>query len=214
MILDYLRGRYSPSDVVIVAIIMIFALMFHNVVQAWVAAKLGDASPKFSGYLNFDPPQHLEPIGVVLLFIFGLGWPKQVPVNSRNYPGRGRKEALVWYSGPAAYLLVAFVCVLLAVIVLGFNSPQLANSFIAASSVAIYHAVLNLIPVYPLDGAKAAIAWGNADVRRLVRQVASYGFIGFIVVFMLLSYTGIIRALEAFFFNLLVRIVGFLVGGF
>jgi Zn-dependent protease len=214
MILDYLQGRYSPSDVVIVSIIMVFALMFHNVVQAWVASKFGDASPKFSGYLNFDPPQHLEPMGVILLFVLGFGWPKQVPVNSRNYPGRGHKEAIVWYSGPAAYLLVAFVCVLLATIISGFNSPLLARSFLLAASVATIHAVINLFPVYPLDGAKAAIAWGNADVRRLVRQVASYGFIGFIVVFMLLSYTGIIGALQGFFLNLFFQIARFLVSGF
>jgi Zn-dependent protease len=213
MILDYLRGFYNSSDVVIVSIIMVFALMFHNIVQAWVAAKLGDASPKFAGYLNLDPSQHLEPVGVVMLFVLGFGWPKQIPVNSRSYPGRGRKEALVWYAGPAAYLLVALVCVIVATFLASFGSPQLARSFVLTASVATVHAVINLFPVYPLDGAKAAIAWGNADVRRLVRQVASYGLIGFIVIFMLLSYTGILGALQRLFLGFFFNIARFLVGG-
>lgn len=213
MILDYLRGFYNSSDVVIVSIIMVFALMLHNIVQAWVASKLGDAGPKFSGYLNFDPPQHLEPVGVVLLFLLGFGWPKQIPVNSRNYAGRGRQEALVWYSGPAAYLLVALVCVIVATFLASFNNPQLARSFVLTASVATVHAVINLFPVYPLDGAKAAIAWGNADVRRVVRQVASYGLIGFIVIFMLLSYTGILGLLQQLFLGLFFNIARFLVGG-
>jgi Zn-dependent protease len=213
MILDYLRGFYNTSDVVIVSIIMVFALMFHNMVQAWVAAKLGDASPKFSGYLNLDPPQHLEPVGVVLLFLLGFGWPKQIPVNSRNYPGRGRKEALVWYAGPAAYLLVALVCVIVATFLISFSSPLLARSFSLTASVATVHAVINLFPVYPLDGAKAAIAWGNNDVRRLVRQVQSYGLIGFIVIFMLLSYTGILGLLQQVFLQLFFNIARLLVGG-
>ena len=72
--------------------------------------------------------------------------------------------------------------------------------------------MINLFPVYPLDGAKAALAWGNADVRRLVQQVASWGLIGFIVVFMVLSYTGIIGRLQGFFLGVFQSVIGLIPG--
>ena len=56
------------------------------------------------------PEDTIDPaVRVILLFVLGFGWPRRVPVNSRNYRGRGRQEAIVWYSGPASYLLVGFV---------------------------------------------------------------------------------------------------------
>lgn len=212
MILNYLQGFYDTTDLIIVAIVMIFALVFHNVVQTWVASRYGDASPRFSGFNSFDPQQHLEPFGVMLLFILGFGWPKAVPVNSRNFGGRGRKEAIVWYSGPAAYLLIALGSVIVAIIFAALSSPALARSFQLAAIVAIRHAVINLFPVFPLDGARAALAWGNMDVRRFIQQIASYGPIGFIVVFMVLSYTGVLRVLENFFFRIIITIISLIPG--
>ncbi len=213
MILDYLlRGSYTATDLIIVAIVMIFAFVFHNYVQAWVASRYGDSSPRFSGFLSFDLQQHLEPTGVLFLFLLGFGWPKPIPTNSRNYSGRGQQEAIVWYSGPGAYLIVAFFSTLLAAIFAALGSPVLGRSFILASSTAIIHAVINLFPVFPLDGAKAALAWGNADVRRVIQQIASYGIIGFIVVFLLLSYTGILGALQGLFQAGILRLISLIPG--
>jgi Zn-dependent protease len=74
---------------------------------------------------------------------------------------------------------------------------------VVAGNVAILHAVIHLFPVFPLDGARAALAWGSPQVRRVVQQVAQYGFIGFIVIFMLLSYSGVLGAVQRFFANLI-----------
>ena len=72
--------------------------------------------------------------------------------------------------------------------------------------------MINLFPVFPLDGAKAALAWGSAEVRRFIQQIASYGIIGFIVVFLLLSYTGILGALQGLFQNIIFRIISLIPG--
>ncbi len=210
MILNYFN---NPTVLVISAIVMIIALIFHNVFQSWVASKYGDNNPRFAGFMRFDPQQQLEPIGVLLLFLLGFGWPKAIPTQSRNYRGRGRQEALVWYAGPLAYLIVAFLSVLAGALIdaTGGNS-SLSQAFVVAAVYAITHAVINLFPVYPLDGAKAALAWGNADVRRVVQQVASWGLIGFIVIFMVLSYSGIIGRLQFFFLNLIGRVIGLIPG--
>jgi Zn-dependent protease len=209
MILRYFN---DPTTLVISAIIMVMALIFHNIVQAWVASRYGDNSARFSGFMRFDPQQHLEPFGALFLFLLGFGWPKTIPTNSRNYRGRGRQEAIVWYSGPLAYLAVAFLCYTITFIFNNLTQVQLARAFLAAGDFAIVHAVINLFPVFPLDGAKAALAWGNADVRRVIQQMASWGSLGFILIFLVLSYTGITGAIISFFRSVLFGLLGLIPG--
>jgi Zn-dependent protease len=210
MILNYFN---NPTILIISAVVMIMALIFHNIFQAWVASRYGDNGPRFSGYLRFDPQQHLEPFGVLFLFLLGFGWPKSIPVDSRSYRGRGRQEAVVWYSGPLAYLIVGFLSALIAAVVrvLG-GGLEVYRGFLVASSIAVLHAVINIFPVYPLDGAKAMLAWGNADVRRLIQQIASFGLIGFILVFFLLSFLGITGALQRIFLQLFQTIINLIPG--
>jgi Zn-dependent protease len=209
MILRYFN---DPTTLVISAIIMIMALILHNIVQAWVASRYGDNSARFAGFMRFDPQQHLEPFGALFLFLLGFGWPKTIPTNSRNYKGRGRQEALVWYSGPLTYLLVAFACYIAAAIFNNLTQAQLFRAFLAAGDFAIVHAVINIFPVFPLDGAKAALAWGNPQVRRVIQQMASWGSIGFILIFFLLSYSGITGLIINFFRSLLFGLLSFIPG--
>lgn len=209
MILRYLD---DPTTLVVSAIVMVFALMFHNVFQTWIAARLGDTRPRSAGFGSFEPQQQLEPMGVALLFLLGFGWPRMVPINSSSYRGRGRREALAWYSGPLAYLIVGFGCVLVGSIFLAAGSPELYRSFLIAASFAVLHAVINLFPVFPLDGAMAALAWGNRSVRRVIEQIRGFGIMGFLIVFLVLSYTGVINVLQGIFLALFQSIVRLLPG--
>jgi Zn-dependent protease len=215
MILRYFSNQNDPnalSVLVISAIVMIMALILHNIVQAWVASRYGDNSARFSGFMRFDPQQHLEPFGALFLFLLGFGWPKTIPTNSRNYKGRGKQEAWVWYSGPLTYFAVAFICYLVAAIFGSLGQQQLLRGFLAAGDIAVIHAVINLFPVFPLDGAKAALAWGNPNVRRVIQQIASWGSIGFILIFFVLSASGITGAIASFFRTILFEIINLIPG--
>ncbi|MEX2541366.1 MAG: site-2 protease family protein [Trueperaceae bacterium] len=202
----------NPTILVISSIVLIMALIFHNMVQSWVASRYGDHSARHSGFMSFDPQQQLEPIGVLFLFLLGFGWPRAIPVNSRNLRGRGRQEAIVWYSGPLTYLAVATVSYLLTLLFLRMGSIEVASAFRVAGDFAILHAAINVFPVFPLDGARAALAWGGPGVRRVIGQLASYGVLGFIVVFFVLSATGITGAIMAFFRSLILGLLRLIPG--
>ncbi len=212
MIISYIQGFYNTTDLIIVSLVMIIALVFHNVFQAYIASRYGDANPRFAGYMSFDLQRHLEPTGVLFLFLLGFGWPQPVPTSSRNYRGRGQQEALVWYGGPLAYLIVALVSSLVAAVFASMDSGILARSFILASSVAVLHAVINLFPVFPLDGAKAVLAWGNPSLRRFVQQIAGFGPFGFIIFFFILSSLGVTGALQGFFQGIILAIIRLIPG--
>lgn len=216
MLIDLLRGVYTINDAVIVSIIMVFALILHNVVQAYVASRFGDNSARYQGFLSFEPQNHLEPIGVAFLLLLGFGWPKDIVVNGRNYR-KSRHEALVWYAGPLTYLAVALAVILIGAIFAALGGKAGMNvlrSFVLAASVATLHGVINLFPVFPLDGAKAALAIGNRQVRNFIQQLASYGFIGFFVFFFILNMLGVIPALINFFLRIFLFIAQSVMGLF
>lgn len=207
-----LRAQADFTTVIIAFIVMVMALIFHNIVQALVANRLGDPSPRLAGFMAFDPQRQLDLIGVVFLLLLGFGWPRTVPVNSRNYRNRGRAEGWVWLSGIGAYLLVAFVCILVAAIFLSLGSQPLFTAFWLAAQTALLHAVINLFPLLPLDMARAALAWGNADVKRFIMQIAQFGVLGFMVFFFVLSATGVIGRIMNFFSGIFLRIISLIPG--
>ena len=209
MILNYLN---NPTVLVIAFIVMVMALIFHNMVQAYVAQRLGDPSPRLAGFMAFDPQRQLDPIGVVFLLLLGFGWPRTIPVNYRNYSNRGRAEAWVWMEGVGAYLVVGFLSMLVAAIFLALDSRGLYIAFQVAASTAVVHAVINLFPLLPLDMGRAALAWGNPDVRRFVMQIAQFGILGFMVFFLVLSFTGVISGLMRVFLQLFATIIGLVPG--
>src|SRR5690625_1581510 len=128
--------RYSDNMTVLViaSIVMIAALIFHNISQSFIASRLGDHSPRLAGFMAFDPMRHLDGVGVLLLMILGFGWPRQIPVNSRNY--RRRQEAIVWYSGPVAYLIIAFVSYIIGALLANNGGGAAAVGFLVAGQVA------------------------------------------------------------------------------
>lgn len=216
MLIDLLRGAYTINDAVIVSIIMVFALILHNVVQAYVASRFGDNSARYQGFLSFEPQNHLEPIGVVFLLLLGFGWPKEIVVNGRNYR-KSQHEALVWYAGPLSYFAVALSVIIIGAVFAALGGAAGLNvlrSFVLAASVATLHGVINLFPVFPLDGAKAALAIGNRQVRGFIQQLAGYGFIGFFVFFFILNALGVIPALIRFFLNIFLLIAQAVMGLF
>src|SRR5690554_2690639 len=207
MLLNYFSNM---TVLVIASIVMIMALIFHNVFQTWIASRLGDHSPRLAGFGAFDPGRQLDGFGIILLLILGFGWPRQIPVNSRNY--RGKTEAIVWYSGPLAYLLVSVLSYIAYAVLLRQGGGDVAFGFAVAGSVAVLHAAINLFPVLPLDGGFAALAIGSPAVRRLVRQIAGFGTLGFIVLFLLLNLSGILSRVVNLLQGLILRLISLIPG--
>jgi hypothetical protein len=47
-----------------------------------------------------------------------------------------------------------------------------------------------------LDGARIVYALGGPEVRRFLDQIRSWGPVGFLLIFLVLSYTGVLTAVE------------------
>ena len=164
-------------------VIILMSLTVHEVSHGYAAYKLGDPTAKNAGRLSLNPLKHLDPIGALMLFIFGFGWAKPVPVNPYYFEGDRRKGMMtVSFAGPASNLLLAFI--LIAIYTIGhFGTLSYAYSVTGlilyrAITLNVYLAIFNLIPIPQLDGSKIlAGVLPQATAYKFLTTVEQYGFL-------------------------------------
>jgi Zn-dependent protease len=135
---------------------LLIALTIHEYAHARVAVWMGDNTPKMMGRLTLNPVAHLDPLGLIMLWLFKFGWAKPVPINPNNFENWRKGTLLVAIAGPISNVTMA----LIAAIIYGI----LAKTHLLSSGIAmvlsftysynIIFAVFNLIPLPPLDGSK------------------------------------------------------------
>ena len=88
---------------------LIIAMTFHEYAHARAAVALGDFTPRLMGRLTLDPRAHIDPVGLIMLFLVRFGWAKPVMVNPSNFRQPKRDDILVSVAGPAMNLLLGFI---------------------------------------------------------------------------------------------------------
>ena len=76
---------------------LLLAMSFHEFGHAHAALKEGDMTAKAVGRYTLAPLAHVDVKGIIFLLLFGFGWAKPVPVDSRNFK-RGKISAVRVYS--------------------------------------------------------------------------------------------------------------------
>lgn len=141
-------------------LIFVASLCVREYARAWMVDRLGDPNPAAQGRVSLNPLVHIDLFGSVIfplmcIFLFQssllIGWGKPVIPNPSYFHNPRRGEVLTALAGPVANLLFA----LLATIVFGVAyrfDPNLAALYSEFLSVSLLLAVLNLVPLPPLDG--------------------------------------------------------------
>ena len=181
----------DPTAFIILSIPLLYSIIIHELAHGWVAYKLGDPTAKRQGRLSLNPMKHLDPIGTVMLFIFGFGWAKPVPINISNIPDRRKGLILVSSAGIAANIILAFIALFLYRLAVPGLPEVTVKILYYLAKINIMLAAFNLIPIPPLDGSKILMGFASEGMRRFLIQIEPFGF--FIIIALL--YLGILDPL-------------------
>lgn len=157
-----------PQLVAVYAIPVILAITLHEAAHAFVAAQLGDRTAQQLGRMTINPLRHIDPVGTLLVpalillasKAFGgvllFGWAKPVPIIQSNLRSPRRDMGIVAAAGPGANIAMALGWGLLIKLLLvgGIDSEFLFRMAIAGVLVNLALALLNLVPIPPLDGGR------------------------------------------------------------
>jgi len=135
---------------------LIIAMTFHEYAHARVAVALGDFTPRLMGRLTLDPRAHIDPVGLIMLFLVRFGWAKPVMVNPSNFRQPKRDDILVSVAGPAMNLLLGFIAFYAMLLIRSHNIDVSPITYGIIQMIFIYNvnfAIFNMLPIPPLDGA-------------------------------------------------------------
>ncbi|PKM83925.1 MAG: site-2 protease family protein [Firmicutes bacterium HGW-Firmicutes-13] len=156
---------------------LLIAITFHEYAHGRMANSLGDPTARFQGRLTLNPMAHLDPIGLLMLWLVGFGWAKPVPVNPLNFRGDKKKGMImVSAAGPAMNLSLAFISIFFQHIFYFVFYNEIL--FVLLTSLGTYNillAVFNLIPIPPLDGSKILAGLLPYRYDHYYRQLEQFG---------------------------------------
>ena len=183
-------------EAALMAIVLLFSVIVHEVAHGYVALLNGDATAKMLGRITLNPAPHIDPIGTIILPLLLLithagilfGWAKPVPVNPLNYRNYRWGEFAVSAAGPVSNLALAALFAIL--LRLGISNPGLVQMAYFGVSIIIFLALFNLIPIPPLDGSQILALVLPRELARLYAYLQPVGF----VLILILFYTGIMGA--------------------
>ena len=205
------------TEIATYAIPVIFAITLHEAAHGYVAKHFGDTTAYMMGRVTLNPIRHIDPIGTVLVPIltvlltpYMLGWAKPVPVNFNNL--RHPKRDMLWVAaaGPLSNLVQMLLWALV------FKATLLApsaNNFVASMAEAgikvnIMFAILNLLPILPLDGGRILTSILPGKLSYEFSRLERYGMI----ILLVLLFTGALSWMLMPLYRAMLAIVATFIG--
>lgn len=185
-----LKDLFSDIPMFLLRIpVILLALSMHEAAHGYAAYRLGDPTARNYGRLTLNPIKHLDPLGTLMMLVFGFGWARPVPINTRYFKNPKRDMAISAAAGPAANLLLGFLGLFCAnlfwfimtrtgmlfeidgVLYANTDSGFVMNLitythlfFYLFYMLNVSLGVFNLLPVPPLDGSRIFLSFLPADL--------------------------------------------------
>lgn len=168
-------------------VVLAVSLTVHEAAHAWSADLLGDPAAMRSGRLSLSPADHLGLVGAVIFplvsFVSGLpfvGWSRPIPIDPAELGSHWRRKlAVIAAAGPLANLALAIGAGLLIRVgaaATGSGLDSISLSFLAKIiDVNLLLALINLLPIPPLDGGNLLAAVLPNPAGGLLRQLRPVG---------------------------------------
>lgn len=206
-------------------VVLLLAISAHEAAHAWMSNQFGDDTARLLGRVTLNPVAHTDPIGTLLIPIFGfvysamtgggrfplIGWGKPTPVNPLRWRNKDMANVMVSIAGILANLVIATIGFILLKIFWrgglilsvpdGLREPvMLFLEMMLTMNVSL--AVFNLLPFPPLDGSKILDTFLPDSLRPAFAVLEQYGFMILIVLMYVGFFSAIISPILRFVYSL------------
>lgn len=181
---------HSLATLVIIVPAFLTAIAFHEYAHALAATLLGDHTPRSLGRLTLNPLAHIDPLGFLLILVFGIGWAQPVIFDHRNFKWPRLFRILTALAGPCANFILAIIAL--------YGLKYGHNVFSSPASLKTLEQILsgilwanlslgtfNLLPVPPLDGSHIIMTFleeSYPDVAEIVYQYSIFILLFFLII--------------------------------
>jgi len=192
---------------IFVLVFWIFSLCLHEFSHAVVAYIGGDTTVKEKGYLSFNPLKYTDPMmslvwPVIILLIGGIALPGGAVYIERHLLKNRNWDAMVSAAGPASNILLAIILALpFSFGILEADGSPLVAAYAMVVSLQVVAAMLNLLPIPPLDGFGIISAYMEPGARARAYQFgAQWGLLIILVLFF------VVEPFQVFFWTIAFQI--------
>jgi Zn-dependent protease len=136
---------------------VVASIVLHELAHGWAAIWQGDDTPVRLHRMTANPLVHMGPWSLLIFALIGIAW-GVMPVDPSRFRWGRRGRIVVSGAGPAMNICLAVLCLTLMVVWLKFGPEghrlyeNLRVFFWTGGMLNVVLALLNLLPVPPLDG--------------------------------------------------------------
>jgi len=211
--IDFSAQAYTISTWILP---ILLAITLHEAAHGIIAWSYGDDTAYKQGRVTLNPLKHVDPFGTIVLPIllyisplpFVFGYAKPVPVAFHRLRKPRRDMIYVAAAGPMANFILALLSALLFHVAALIPDPAgdwLQHTLWNSIFLNLILAVLNLLPLPPLDGGRIAVGLLPISLAAPLARMERYGLLVLIAAFFVLPYAGRFFGANLSFFDVVIR---------
>ncbi len=195
---DFYSGDSWLAARVLFLVPVVLSLTVHEFAHAWTARRLGDPTAEMEGRLTLNPLEHIDPVGLLLpLLGVPFGWAKPVPINPARFSKSVSMEMGLILTAAAGPLSNVAIAIATTVAMAGWarfdpntigSGPWSLLQMLVLLNLVL--AILNMLPVYPLDGSRIADGLMPRSLRPAWNVFTNLGYLPLIAIFVVPALLG------------------------
>jgi Zn-dependent protease len=181
---------------------LFLGMILHEYAHARTALAMGDRTAQSYGRVTLNPKAHIDPVGTIVipaLFLipilvgrpiggFIFGYAKPVPVNHHAMRDQRRAPLIVALAGPATNFVLALAAgAALKGAIGGGVIPGYAVALAGFMTVNCFLAVINALPIPPLDGSRALGLFLSPQAAFKLQEMGQYFLLFLVALFLFFS---------------------------